>query len=174
MDSLSSRSFSSRDSSDYSTISLLDSSDQTSDDNELGAGPEKSNDECTTPPSTSECADPLCQPLYDGAEVTIYDSYLLLMQHSLRHCLTKQAFGDLLKVVGMLLPNKSMVLYYKLRKYFLDLFDDIVFEKHYCCSNCHSDLEDKDGECCHGCNAIFIEFLTISVVSQLKRKIEGS
>ena len=131
-----------------------------------------SNEHPTTP--DSESTDPLSQPLYDGAEITLLDSYMLVMQHSLRHSLTKQAFSDLLKVIGMLLPSKSMVSYYRLRKFFLDLYGDITFTKRYCCANCHSSLDDKEAACCNGCErSTAIEFLTVSVAAQLKRKLEG-
>ena len=108
--------------------------------------------------------------------MTIYDSYILIMQYSLRHCLTKQATSDLLKLVGMLLPTKSMVSHYKFQKYFLDLYDDLTFTKRYCCSKCHSLFKDKEDVCGNGCEmkSNTIEFLTISVAPQLKRKFEGS
>ena len=41
----------------------------------------------------------LYQPLYEGAKLSILDSYFQLMQFSLRHSLTKQAFSDLLNVI---------------------------------------------------------------------------
>ena len=66
-----------------------------------------------------------------------------------------------------------MVSHYKLQKHFLDLYDDLTFNKRHCCSNCHSLLKDKEDVCGNGCGANILEFLTISVVSQLKRKLEG-
>ena len=125
-------------------------------------------------PPTTPRGDPMEQPLYDGADVTVWDSYMLLMQHSLRHSLTKQAFGDLLKVVGMLLPSKSMVSYYRLRKYFLELYSDIVFTTRYCCTNCHLPLQTKEAACSNGCSSTGTEFTTISITAQLKRKFQGT
>ena len=119
---------------------------------------------------TAPDSEPMNQPLYDGTDITVWDSYMLLMQHSLRHCLTRQAFSDLLKVVGMLLPSKSMVSYYKLRKYFLDLYADIIFTPRYC----HSPLQTKEAACANGCiPTTSEEFLTVSVAAQLRRKLQG-
>lgn len=134
--------------------------------------PDQTVDESCEPTATD--AEPMNQPLYDGTDVTVWDSYMLLMQHSLRLCLTRQAFSDLLKVVGMLLPSKSMVSYYKLRKYFMDLYADIAFTYHYCCTHCHSPLQTKESACVNGCIPTKSEeFLTISVAGQLKRKLQG-
>ena len=111
------------------------SSSSLSSDSELDVGDKSFDDE---PPSTSQdgCSDdPLSQPLYENGDMTIYDSYMLIMQYSLRHCLTKQATSDLLKPIGMLLPTRIMVSHYKLQKHFLDLYDDLTFNKRHCCSN---------------------------------------
>ena len=35
-------------------------------------------------------------PLYEGAELSVLDSHLLLYQYALRHCLTKQAFMEII------------------------------------------------------------------------------
>ena len=158
-------------SSDDVDVSLDCSTSSTDCDPDTSSTNASSSDRSATPDDGS--MDPLSQPLYNGATITLLDSYMLLMQHSLRHSLTKQAFSDLLRLVGMLLPNKSMVSYYRLHKFFLDMYGDIMFTKHYCCAECHSPLHDKEGSCCNGCSSTAIEFLTVSVASQLKRKLEG-
>ena len=129
--------------------------------------------DCPSPELFDDPNDPLSQPLYAGADITLRETYLLLMQHSVCYSLTKQAFSDLLKVVGTLLPSKSMVSYYKLRKYFLDMYLNVGFTKRYCCAVCHSALLTKETTCSSGCNSTPVEFLTIFLESQLKKKLEG-
>ena len=150
----------------------LDSSTDTSSSELESDGANESTD-CPTTPVCDDAVDPLHQPLYDGADLTLWETYMLLMQHSVRHSLTRRAFGDLLKLVGMLLPNKSMVSYHKLQKYFLDLYGNVGFTKRYCCTRCHSSLPTKEATCPNGCGSTSIEFLTMSVESQLKRNLEG-
>ena len=87
--------------------------------------------------------DKFLKPLYDGAKLSVFESYSLLLQHSLRRSLTKRAFSDLLQLVGQHLPTGSMASLYKVKKFFLDLYGDITFKLCHCCSCCHSLLEDK-------------------------------
>lgn len=63
-------------------------------------------------------------PLYSGSKLSTFESYLLIMRYGLRHGLTKQALSDLLNLVGMHLPNDSMVSLYKLKKFFVQLYED--------------------------------------------------
>ena len=59
-------------------------------------------------------------PLYEGAELSVLDSYLLLYQYALRHCLMKQAFMELISLVDTHVPKdaKTASSLYKLRKFF--------------------------------------------------------
>ena len=114
------------------------------------------------------------QPLYEGAGLTIFESYLSLMQFSLRHGLTKHASSNLLTLVGEHLPSNSMVSLYKLRKFFEDAYDDMSFTTHYCCACCHAYLSDVESICPNGCEVSgAMEFLTVPVEPQLKRRLEG-
>lgn len=115
----------------------------------------------------------LQQPLYEGANLTTWDSYLMIMKYALRHGLTKQAVKDLLELVGMHLPHSSTISVYKLKKFFLDLYEDISFNVHHCCSLCHSPFADVEASCPNGCDRGATEFLTISVEAQLKRKLQS-
>jgi hypothetical protein len=85
----------------------------------------------------------LFKPLYEGAKLSILDSYFQLMQFSLRHSLTKQAFSDLLNVICLHLPTNPSMSAYKLKKLFLGLFHDISFLKHHCCSSWDTLLDDN-------------------------------
>lgn len=113
------------------------------------------------------------EPLYRGAGLSVFESYSLLLKYSLQHTLTKQAFSDLLQLVGAHLPTQSMASLYKVKKFFMELYGDITFKLYYCCSICHSLLEDDDEVCPQECNGETLEFLSIPISNQLKRRIEG-
>lgn len=134
-----------------------------------------SSDEDLLPPSTPRNIDSTFhQPLYDGAKLTVFDSYLSLMQYSLRHGLTKQAFIDLLGLVGRHIPTNSIVFLYKLRKFFQGTCGDVSFKIHYCCSGCHAPLCNLESTCPNGCDqAVALEFLVVPIENQLKRQLEG-
>lgn len=114
------------------------------------------------------------KPLYHGSNITLLESYMMIMKYSLRHSLTKQALGDLLALVDAHLPVKSMVSLYKLKNFFFQLYDDISFTSHYCCSGCQSTVKDASSKCSNGCGKEAIEFLAVSVEPQLKRRFAGN
>ena len=64
--------------------------------------------------------------LYEGAELSVLDSHLLLYQYALRHCLTKQAFMELISLVDthVLKDSKAALSLYKLCKFFEEHFND--------------------------------------------------
>ena len=117
----------------------------------------------------------LYQPLYEGANLSVLDSYLQLMQFSLRHSLTKQAFDDLLNVISLHLPTNPNMSAYRLKKFFLTQYHDISFTKHHCCSSCNTNLDGNTTGACSkpGCKGSAIELLSISIAAQLKGKLEG-
>ena len=45
-------------------------------------------------------------PLYDDAELSVLDSHLLMYQYALRHCITTQAFTELVRLVETHMPRK--------------------------------------------------------------------
>lgn len=159
--------------SDSNHDQSLDSSTATSSNEFIESDGADESTDCPTSPVCNDAVDPLHQPLYDGADLTLWETYMLLMQHSVWHSLTRRAFGDLLKLVGMLLTSKSKVSYYKLQKYFLDLYGNVGFTKRYCCARCHSSLTTKEATCPSEYKSTPTEFLTMSVESQLTRNFEG-
>ena len=116
------------------------------------------------------------RPLYENAKLTVFESYLSLLQYSLRHGLTKQASSDLLNLVGKHLPTESMISLHMLKKFFQDKYGDLsAFKSHYCCSSCHSPLSDKKATCPTGCNMPAVtQFLSVPLEVQLVRKLEGN
>ena len=57
---------------------------------------------------------------------------------------------------------------------FLRLYEDISFTTHYCCSSCHSPFDSRDSDCSNGCDKGSVEFLTVAVEAQLRRKLQGT
>ncbi len=137
----------------------------------------ESDDELTQSKlSASTSVDPAEEglPLFPGSTLTVFGSYFLPLEYSLRHGLTKSAFSDLIGLVSKHLPiGSATTSLYKLRRYFVDLFSDIAYQTHYCCSCCHRHLEEATQPCPSGCGGDVIDFLTISVEAQLKRRMEG-
>ena len=115
------------------------------------------------------------EPLYPGADLSIFESYLLLLQFSLRHSLTKKAFEELLCLIGSHLPPnaKAATSLHKLKKLFLEIFPEVHTETHYFCANCHQLLVGAAKTCENGCDGQMEDFITIPVAAQLKRKLEG-
>ena len=115
----------------------------------------------------------LRKALHEESTLSTWDSYLHIMRYLLRYSLSKKAVSELLSLVGLHLPTSSSPSFYKFKKTFLDFYEDISFNTHYCFSNCHSPFEDRHSQCPSGCSADAAEFLTISVEAQLKRKLQS-
>ena len=94
------------------------------------------------------------EPLYEGADVSIFDSHLLLFEFAIRHSLTKKAFSELIDLVATHLPRvaKPPASVYKLKQLFLHIFPDTASVTHKYCSKCH-----------HTCLEIMIQFVKIAV-----------
>ena len=119
-------------------------------------------------------------PLYDDAELSVLDSHLLMYQYALRHCITTQAFTELISLVETHMPRNSRAVssLYKLRKFFEENFNDTKCQAYEYCSKCHRliDLE-RTGEvgCSSGCEGATINtFVYVPVEAQLKKKLEGT
>ncbi len=134
----------------------------------------KVNQEVTNPiiPATGLSSE-YFGPLYDHADLTVFDSYLLLFQYSLRQSLTKKAFGELIQLVSVHLPcsSKSAESLYKLKGLFMKTYEDIKHIPYRYCCKCHHLMETTS--CPSGCSASVEEFLHIPIQPQLKRKLEG-
>ena len=158
--------------SDISVITLDESEDSTEEEDDTSSEEEEEDDDSddSREEESSEISD---EPLYSGSRLTVMESYMQIMSYSLRHKLTKQALSDLLSLVDEHLPVSSMVSLHNLRKVFLQMYEDIRFDQHYCCSTCQSPLTSSNDTCRHGCGDSAIEFLTIDIEPQLQRKFQG-
>lgn len=127
-----------------STVSESTDGDSYSQDDSSGSSGDDTSESSTSTLSDDpepDLANRFHQPLYDGAPLTLLESYYQLMQFCLQHSLTKRAFSGLLNLVNLHLPVPYAVSVYKLRKFFMNLYHDITFTKHYCCSSCHALLK---------------------------------
>lgn len=114
-------------------------------------------------------------PLYGGADLSVLDSYILLLQYSLRHSLTKKAFSELIDLVTVHLPptSKSADSLHNLVGVFTKLFEDVQPVPCWYCSKCHRSLDSASTNCPSGCSETSDQFIHVPVGPQLKRKIEG-
>ena len=115
------------------------------------------------------------EPLYEGADVSIFDSHLLLFEFAIRHSLTKKAFSELIDLVATHLPRvaKPPASVYKLKQFFLHIFPDTASVTHKYCSKCHHLFGDHDTVCENCCKAKVSQFIEIPISPQLKHKLEG-
>ena len=113
-------------------------------------------------------------PLYDGAELSVLDSHLLMYQYALRHCITTQAFMELISLVETHMPWNSRAIWplYKLRKFFEENFNDTKCQVYEYCSKCHRLLIDSETTgvpCSSGCEGATVnKFMYVPVESQLE------
>ena len=126
--------------------------------------------------------DKFFEPLYPGSDVTIFEYHTSLFHFSLKHCLTKLAYEDLLKLISQQLPspNSAMTSLYRLKRFFNHIFCEPVVEKHQYCSVCHHLITKDEVEtdlqhvvCLHNCSAPCEEFITCDIEFQLKAIMAG-
>ena len=120
------------------------------------------------------CGRVLSSPLYPGALLTVFQSYLLIFQYAVRHSLTTKAFTELLQLLSLHTPlgaglPKSV---YKLKCFFIQAFPEANCIAHPYCSYYHRPLPLLDAGCAgNGCGGGRpTEFVTIP---QIKRMMEG-
>lgn len=170
------------DSSDDDTCSLSTNSESSESSSKLNSDTSSDSSEAEHTTTDQEVINSIIPglsseyftPLYDSADITVIDSYLMLFQYSLRHSLTKKAFSELIQLVSVHLPcsSKSAESLYKLKGLFMKSYEDIKQVPCQYCSKCHRLLESA--LCPSGCSSGMEEFLHIPLQPQLKRKIEGN
>lgn len=113
------------------------------------------------------------EPLYEGSNVSIFDSHVLCLQLALKHSLTDKAFSDVLQLVSAHLPDtsKSPKSVYLLKKFFLNLFPQVTPIVHAYCSFCLKSWQDGLDVCCD--RGSREEFISLPIKPQLKRIMEG-
>ena len=114
--------------------------------------------------------------LYGHADVTVFQSYLLTFQYSMKHSLTQSALSDLLDLIKVHLPQDTAYLrsVHQMKGFFMKLFPHAAPLIHEYCSYCLSALP-PNGACampnCPGTSKG--QFITIPLIPQLRRIFEG-
>ena len=105
-----------------------------------------------------------------AADLTVFATYLLIFQYSVRHSLTKRALQKLLQLLSVLLPSGSALpkSVNALKSFFVQRFPDQKPLIRNYCSNCHQLLTQTE-ECC----ASKHQFLTVPLGPQLEVRLEG-
>jgi len=136
-------------------------------------------DECSDDHSEcnlTSCAISSSALLYEGADLTVGASSVLLLQFKMRHNLTQEALGDLVELVKLHCPspNKCFQSLYLFKKQFSDHKLPVML--HYFCSSCLQTTEDDNQNCQNpsrnkelsaaGAKSSFIE---VSIEAQLQK-----
>ena len=114
--------------------------------------------------------------LYRHADVTVFQSYILAFQYSMKHSPTQSALSDLLDLIKVHLPQDTSYLksVYEMKGFFMNLFPHAAPMIHEYCSYCLSALS-SNGVCampnCPGTTKG--QFITIPLTPQLRRMFEG-
>ena len=116
--------------------------------------------------------------LYPQAELSIFQSNLLVFQFAIRHSLTGKAFTELLQLLSVHLPKGAAVpkSVHTFKRFFVDAFPQSQAIQHVYCSCCQRPLAGKSERCLGygysgGDQAIFI---TLPLGPQLKNLMEGT
>ncbi|XP_042150715.1 uncharacterized protein LOC120844575 [Ixodes scapularis] len=163
--------------------------------------PDPSSSEDSSDPSSSDSEDESDAPtspnpgsrseldelLYPAAKLSMAESLLMVMGHSLRQCSSKEATESVLKLIDSHLPKDTK---YPTTKYcFFKHFAGSVGRKirHFYCSSCMGyigELGPSDGEaCCNQCGMKHSEndlvkslsyFFTLDLASQIREMLETS
>ena len=128
------------------------------------------------PPPTVD-ASVFSTALYQGAGLTVFQSYLLVFQYAVRHSLTTKAFTELLMLLSVHAPQGAHVpkSVHKLKSFFVQAFPEAKCIPHPYCSYCQRPLASLDTKCTgNGCGGgPPLEFITIPLGPQIKRMMEG-
>ena len=124
-------------------------------------------------------ADELAQRLYAGAELTVLQSYIVMMQYKLRHSLSKKAFSKLIDLVALHLPKDAKLTQSlnAIRKRVDNLFQDVAPVKHYYCDWCSKLLGERNhcsNPTCTCANAKTCSLLEVPLIPQLKKRLQGT
>ena len=115
-------------------------------------------------------------PLYPGAQLSEYQSHLLVFQYAIRHSLTTKAFTELLKLLSVHVPQGSAIpkSVYSLKRSFVDAFPEAKASQHFYCSCCQRAMRSAGACSGSGCsNGHPAVFITIPLGPQIKRMMEG-
>lgn len=116
-------------------------------------------------------------PLYLSSEFSAFEYHINVLKFALKHCLTKCALEDLLKLISFLLPQPNLAspTIYRQNKFLNELFDQQVIQKTKYCATCHRLLEPPDeDECPNRCANSVESFVLCDIEQQLKNILSGN
>lgn len=114
------------------------------------------------------------RPLYPGSQISIWMTYLLVFQFSIRHSLTESALKELLLLISVLLPVQALFpkSVRKLKRFFSEGFPKLMPTFQEYCSSCHKLLEQ--GTSCTECQITkSAKFIAVPIGSQIESKLQG-
>ena len=120
------------------------------------------------------------EQLFEGSNLTVQASSVLLLQYKLRHRLTEEAMGDLLRLIKMHCPsnNKCPASVFQLKKFFPDI--NYTIKPHHLCSQCMQSVDAGSQTCPNeSCNKemgspnALSSFIELPIESQLKVVLES-
>ena len=121
-------------------------------------------------------------PIYEGSDISIHASSVLMLQFKVRHDLTEQALTDLFQLIRLHCPrpNNFISSIYQFKKQFQNLYYPIVL--HYFCSSCYYCFEDEKPSVSSCPNSLcganleakeaISSFIEVSISLQLKTILE--
>ncbi|XP_051157446.1 uncharacterized protein LOC127279252, partial [Leptopilina boulardi] len=111
-------------------------------------------------------------PLFPGCPLTFSESLLSILSLTLRHTITGVLLASILQLVHLHCPepNHCVESIYMFKKYFEHLKSPV--SKHFYCSNCLQNLNEKTDQCPNCENSKQNYFMTISIISQLRALYE--
>lgn len=131
-------------------------------------------------PTLSRAVDTLVlpsAPLYPGADLSTFQSHLLVFQFAIRHSLTGKSLTELLQLLTVHLPQGAAIpkSVHQLKRFFVDNFPEAQAVQHVYCSCCQRSLASMEARCLgNGCSGGTPSvFITVPVGPQLKRMMEG-
>ena len=138
----------------------------------------ENSSQASTDAAPSSCGHEIAETaLYSGAQLTVFQSHLLIFQYAVRHSLSVKAFTELLKLLSVHAPQGATIpkSVHNIKRYFLHAFPDASPVQHAYCSLCQRSLPSVDSRCegrgCQGGDSAV--YITIPVGPQIKRKMEG-
>ena len=118
-------------------------------------------------------------PLYQGAEFSVFECCTLIMLFVIKHKLTKAALQDLLYLIKTVIPSigcKMITSIYRVNGLFLKFFGNGAPTMHYMCNNCGTLLKQGKTQCksSRACKQSgTVKFAELNVEAKLKELFLG-
>lgn len=129
----------------------------------------------TSPPDTSELhEDTFAHDLYNGTQISVGLSLILIMSFVINHSFTDAALRDLLQIISLHCPSPNLCItsLYIFKKYFAAT--KFNFKRHYYCPFCKSSIDHLQLKCPNiACekklsNTDRSYFIEVSILEQLQ------